>query len=40
MEKVANAFTSLNLKLTERAENLTLTNVIDLFERLGRTHGN
>lgn len=40
MEKVIKAFSELNIKMTERAENLTLTNVIDLFEKLGTPDGN
>lgn len=39
-DKVAKALNEINIKISERAENLTLENVIDLYERLGRPNGN
>ncbi len=39
-DKVTKALNEINIKISERAENLTLENVIDLYERLGRPNGN
>jgi len=39
-DKVTKALSEINIKISERAENLTLENVIDLYERLGRPNGN
>ena len=39
-DKVIKALSEINIKISERAENLTLENVIDLYERLGKPDGN
>jgi 16S rRNA (adenine1518-N6/adenine1519-N6)-dimethyltransferase len=39
-DKVIKALSDINIKISERAENLTLENVIDLYERLGKPDGN
>ena len=39
-DSVAKVFGGLNLKITERSENLSLKTVIDLFEKLGKPDGN
>ncbi len=39
-DKVAKALNEINIKISERAENLTLENVIELYKRLGKSSGN